>query len=477
MSWSSTHDRARRSVRVVWLLIASFFLTVASFIAATSVAEHRARGIEAAAESITTNALPSIACLSRVRTELRQIQMLLERLTSAGPRHVQSDMAELRESRDDLARDTQRCLELPTYPGEKALQDRIGLRSSTMNTSMDRVLVRLDTGDKAGAATELLARTEPALDQLDETFVENIDLNARQSSTLGAEIRSIRTSSQSILAFLIALSVLLASAVALMMVRVLRRFTSLMEGRVTEMEHFAGRVAHDIRSPLAAVGLALELTKRDPEALSRGVLDRASKTLQRVGQLVDGLLIFARSGAPPQESAATNAAEVMSGVVDEMSSSAAESGITLSLEKPDPSVFVASSPGVLISILSNLVGNAIKNMGCAPERKVDIRARELAESVRFEVRDTGPGLPKEMRERIFDPYLRAAESALPGLGLGLATVRRLVEAHGGKVGAAPNDGAGSLFWFELPKAATPRVGPLEQATRRLTLRHHRPRPT
>lgn len=471
----SPRDRTRRAVRVVWLLIASFILTVASFIAATAVAEHRARGIGSAAESITTNALPSIACLSRARTELRQIQMLLERLTSARARHAESDMAELRESRHDLARITRHCAELPTYPGEKVLQDRTDLRSTSMNASMDRVVIRLEHDDKEGAALELRARTEPALDRLDETFVEEIDLNARNSSTLGADISAIQASSQSLLAFLIALSVLLASAVALMMVRVLNRFTDLMVGRVSEMEHFAGRVAHDIRSPLAAVGLALELTKRDPRSgIQGGVVDRAAKTLQRVGQLVDGLLVFARSGVPPEESAATSAAEVLSGVIEEMTSSAEANRVVLALDRPDPSVVVACSPGVLISIVSNLVGNAIKNMGGAPERRVDVRARELAETVRFEVRDTGPGVPAELRERIFDPYLRAAESALPGLGLGLATVRRLVEAHGGSVGVMPNDGVGSVFWFELPRANVVRPSPMRRAARRWTLR---PRPS
>ncbi|MBX3260413.1 MAG: MCP four helix bundle domain-containing protein [Labilithrix sp.] len=476
MSWrGSPRDDTRRSVRVVWSLIASFVLTVASFIAATAVAEYRARGIESAAESITTNALPSIACLSRARTELRQVQMLLERLTSARVRHAESDMAELRESRHDLAQLTRRCVELPAYPGEKAIQDRIDLRDASMNDSMDRVVLRLESGDKEGATMELRTRTEPALDRLDETFVEEIDLNARNSSTLGAHIASIQSSSQTLLAFLIALSVVLAGAVALMMVRVLHRFTGLMEARVSEMEHFAGRVAHDIRSPLAAVGLALELTKRDPKVgVEGGVLDRATKTLQRVGQLVDGLLVFARSGAPPQESATTSAAEVLSGVVDEMKSSAEANGVTLTLDKPDPSVVVACSPGVLISIVSNLVGNAIKTMGGSPERRVDVRARELAESVRFEVRDTGPGVPVELRERIFDPYLRAAESALPGLGLGLATVRRLVEAHGGDVGVLPNDGVGSVFWFELPRAKGPRTSPMTRAAHRWTFR---PRPS
>jgi signal transduction histidine kinase len=72
---------------------------------------------------------------------------------------------------------------------------------------------------------------------------------------------------------------------------------------------------------------------------------------------------------------------------------------------------------------------------------------------RLEVQDSGPGIPDEMRMKIFDPYVRAAQSGIPGLGLGLATVRRLAEAHGGAVGVDSRPGQGSLFWIELPLAA------------------------
>ena len=69
--------------------------------------------------------------------------------------------------------------------------------------------------------------------------------------------------------------------------------------------------------------------------------------------------------------------------------------------------------------------------------------------VRVEVADTGAGVPEAMHERIFEPYVRV-DRHQPGLGLGLATVRRLVNAHRGQVGVDPREGAGALFWFVLP---------------------------
>ncbi len=78
-----------------------------------------------------------------------------------------------------------------------------------------------------------------------------------------------------------------------------------------------------------------------------------------------------------------------------------------------------------------------------------VRGQAQRGRVRVEVADTGAGLPEEMQQRVFEPYVRLDKSR-PGIGLGLATVRRLVLAHGGKVGVSPNAGTGAVFWFELP---------------------------
>jgi signal transduction histidine kinase len=178
-------------------------------------------------------------------------------------------------------------------------------------------------------------------------------------------------------------------------------------------------------------------------------LDRASGTLQRVNQLVDGLLVFARAGGPPAEGAVANVKDVLTGAVEEMRAGAAERDIAIECSAADASI-VACSPGVLTSLVSNLVGNAIKYMGDATERRVRIRAYDVGSRMRLDVEDTGPGVPPELRDRLFQTYARSAGTAQPGLGLGLATVRRLAEAHGGAAGMEPLR-VGSRFWVELPR--------------------------
>jgi signal transduction histidine kinase len=85
--------------------------------------------------------------------------------------------------------------------------------------------------------------------------------------------------------------------------------------------------------------------------------------------------------------------------------------------------------------------------------------------VRIEVTDTGPGIPKEMENEVFRPFVRGRTTSRPGVGLGLATVKRIVEAYGGRVGVLSSDGGGSRFWFTLPRAVVTRADLARQGPR------------
>jgi signal transduction histidine kinase len=140
---------------------------------------------------------------------------------------------------------------------------------------------------------------------------------------------------------------------------------------------------------------------------------------------------------------------VLDGVVEDCMLEAEKRGVELVYVKPDPALLVACGPGVLTSITTNLVSNALKFTGHAPLRRVTISARRVRNDVQLEVSDTGPGLAPELREKVFEPHVRAA-SAEPGFGLGLATVKRLVEVHSGRVGVESSAEGGCRFWVRLP---------------------------
>src|SRR5262249_20625089 len=153
-------------------------------------------------------------------------------------------------------------------------------------------------------------------------------------------------------------------------VRIVVRYAAVLRSRLVHLEQFAGRVAHDIRSPLTSVSLALDVARRDPrlDPKTRAILDRGVGTVQRVGQLVDGLLVFARAGATPEEGGRADVLDVIHGVLEDARVAADQKEIDLELESvrgPPPGArpLVACSPGVLTSLVSNLVGNAIKYMG------------------------------------------------------------------------------------------------------------------
>jgi signal transduction histidine kinase len=79
------------------------------------------------------------------------------------------------------------------------------------------------------------------------------------------------------------------------------------------------------------------------------------------------------------------------------------------------------------------------------------------DAVRIEIEDNGPGIPPEAERRIFEPFQRLAGTRQPGFGLGLATVKKIVEAYHGCLGVRSCPGKGSIFWFELPMAPPQRA--------------------
>lgn len=446
-------------MRLDRLLVLSFVLTVASFLISRWIWETRTQGIDVAANSITSDAAQAVEHLSKARAELRRMQGALGDLAETAAEHDDANRKEsasqlesaFRRAGGDFEHDWSAYVALPPYPGEEDLWTTILGKKRAMDDSIGRVLGASAAGDGRGASREFNERAEPLFEGIDAGLQRAVDINARSSARLAGRISELRSRELTLGRILDALSALLAVSAALLVIHFARRFARMTEQRVSELEHFAGRVAHDIRSPLMSVGLALELAKRatESDARARSALDRASRTLQRMGQLVDGLLVFARAGAAPEHGEMADVQVALGGVVEEMLPVAQDKAIDLQVQESQPAV-AACSPGVLSSLISNLVGNALKYMGDAPVKIVNVRVRDVGSAVRVEVQDTGPGVPQELRARIFDPYVRGAESTVPGLGLGLATVRRLAEAHGGAVGLGEVD-SGSLFWFEIPR--------------------------
>jgi signal transduction histidine kinase len=252
---------------------------------------------------------------------------------------------------------------------------------------------------------------------------------------------------------------LLTGALAWLGFRSTRRFMSVQQRRADELEAFASRVAHDVRGPLTPALFTLQMFGREfaNDDRLRTMAERGTRSLRRVDQLVGDLLQFARAAAAPDHDAHASLASVISGVVQDVEPQASATGIRVEVSEI-PACTVACAPGVLASIVMNLVTNAIKYMPPNVEvRIVSIRTSVDSQFARIEVVDTGAGLCESVHERIFEPYVRV-DQRQPGLGLGLATVRRLVDAHHGTVGVQSREGMGALFWVALPLRSTVAEG-------------------
>jgi signal transduction histidine kinase len=413
---------------------------VVSFLVATAVSQYVESKSAKQLDQIVGNAMPSVQLLATVSNDLRRIDL---DLASGNAAHM------LDERRKNIDAAVTAYRGLPFFPGEAAMFAGV----PDLLAQLDRQITAHQIDDARGT-----------VDQIDHRLERLITYDATQGQRLGLSIARKRSESRGLVWLLDAASVVLAVGAMLLAIRQRRRALHVLEeeenearqrlvelaNKVDELGHFAGRVAHDIRGPLQTATMALEVVRAHG---SEPAAQRGMKALVQMGALVDGLLEFARAGGKPAGGAVADVTAVVRDVVDSVAAAAKEKHIELRVE-PVAGATVACSAGVLTSIVGNLVRNAIRHMGDSAERRIDVTVRDAGERWRIEVDDTGPGIAPGHEHRIFDPYVQLGANR-SGLGLGLATVDRLVRAHGGVVGVLSPPGRGAMFWFELPRASEP----------------------
>jgi signal transduction histidine kinase len=435
-------------------------LTVASFVGTTAYTQYRLRALDTLSSAIATNAAPSIVYLGHAGGRLLRIrQLLYDNLTAPGP--SSANVATISDELQALESDIDRYLALTPLPGEGYLWREIRRDLDQVKAAAEAALGAERRGDIPTATALFRSQVEPTFDRARLTMSTALEFDVRQSEQFAREVEVMRRSTGDQIVILDILSTLVAAAAAFVALRaardhdrLLERHSALLSERVDELDRFAGRVAHDVLSPLDAVAVGLALVGRTADAHARTHIERAQRAVQRVHQLVDGLLGYARSGAANDAEARCPVDVVLSNVAADYAEPDRSMGAEIVLEPCEP-LEAACSVGVLTSIVQNLVANAIKHMGERPVRRVTLRARRTDARARIEIEDTGPGIAADQQKRIFEPFVRLADDGVAGMGLGLATVRRLVQGHGGAVGVDSRLGSGTVFWFELPLRDAP----------------------
>jgi signal transduction histidine kinase len=433
-----------------WVIVVTLAVVVVSFVGGSGYGEYRANRTHALTAEIANNESPSIQHLAAARTELRDLQRLLNAHVLRTSTGQGTEAEAIKEVRERLRDHLEAYFSLPALRGERDLWGRIDKELIDVDVLAGRILEETGARRYTAARGLLIGELPAAIEEESDAILSAIQINAARIKEVAGEIEGERRRRLLWVFGLDGISVALAIALAVLALRTVASKEAVMRRRSEELEGFAGRVAHDLLSPIAAVEMSVASVARSEASLAR-----AQRGLARTRSLIDDLLGFAQAGARPFPGAVTSVTKVVEGVLEEMRQPAIERGVTIHVDLPPPPLAVRCAPGVLTSLLSNLVRNAIKHMGERPVREVQVNAWAVGERVRFEVLDSGPGLPPELGSRVFDPYVRGAGTSAPGLGLGLATVRRLVEGHDGRYGVHSQPGAGTSFWFELPAEPLP----------------------
>ena len=228
----------------------------------------------------------------------------------------------------------------------------------------------------------------------------------------------------------------IVAVISVWLLRVLSRQRRLVVERVqflreqnAELDAFAGRAAHDLRSPMNPIrgytDLILECSGL-PENVAT-MAQRIRRAVDRMARVVDDMLALSVSGRPPEGRSAT--AVVIARIIEEMGAELQEVKLVTHVSAGQ---VVACAEGVLSQILRNLIGNAIKFRARSRVLTVTIETRDVGPMVELAIEDNGIGMDPENAKHAFEPFYRGlTDREVPGHGLGLAIVERTTRALGG----------------------------------------------
>lgn len=223
-----------------------------------------------------------------------------------------------------------------------------------------------------------------------------------------------------------------------------------------ELEAFSYSVSHDLRAPLRSIdGFSLALLEDCSEKLNaegKKHLQRIRAATQRMGALIDDLLNLSRVTRAAifleKIDLSAMAAEIFDGMAKLPSGLQAEIHVEEGLE-------ALADAHLLRIVLENLIGNALKFSSKRPLARIELGRTASNGNSAFYIRDNGAGFDPQYADRLFGAFQRLhAASEFPGTGVGLATVQRIINRHGGRIWAESSAGKGATFYFTLAGASS-----------------------
>lgn len=222
--------------------------------------------------------------------------------------------------------------------------------------------------------------------------------------------------------------------------------------RLAAIGRLAAQITHEIRNPLSSVGLNIELLEDDVAFLpperrneAKSILDAVGKEVERLTQITEGYLRFARLPAPRR--VAGDVGDLLADLVAFSQGDAAKAGVMLELQVEPGLPAVPHDPSRLRQAVLNLLRNGLEAAGQGGT--VRIVARATPKGARITVEDTGPGIPDDVKARLFEPFFT---TKVQGTGLGLMLAREIVLEHKGELTVADSPLGGAAFAIDLPAA-------------------------
>lgn len=221
---------------------------------------------------------------------------------------------------------------------------------------------------------------------------------------------------------------------------------------IADLETFSYTLVHDMRAPLRAIRLSVEMLSTDHvDGMPTGAaaqLKRIGQTADRMDRLIVDVLNYSRLTRQSADLRTVDLDALVRDLIGSQSAFAADKA-DINVESPLPPV--RGNEALLGQCFVNLLQNATKFVAPGVRPSVRIMGTRNGDGVRVVVEDNGIGVPAEATERIFEPFQRE-DARYEGNGIGLAIVRKVVERLAGRVGVESTPGSGSRFWIELPGA-------------------------
>lgn len=228
--------------------------------------------------------------------------------------------------------------------------------------------------------------------------------------------------------------------------------TAQLEVANKELESFSYSVSHDLRAPLRGINGFSQALLEDYGSLldetGKGYLQRLRDASTRMNTLIDDLLRLARAMRVEMHCAQVNLSAMGQSIANELQADQPERRVEFMIA---PGLVAQADPNLISIVLQNLLGNAWKFTSHHPTARIELGITTINHQTAYYVRDDGAGFDMAFSERLFTPFQRLHTIAeFEGTGVGLATVQRVIQRHGGQVWAESEVEKGATFYFTLP---------------------------